>query len=107
MPYGSEYHTRDIYSLAFEDESMTDPGRKPTVSDIEILRIFVLTPDPVFLASELTEDLDMSRQGVLRRLDQLESNDLLRSKKAGGRRIFWITHKGHRAVADSQLSQEN
>jgi len=81
---------------------MGEPGRKPTVSDTEILRFFVINPDPVFLASELTEFLDLSRQGVHNRLDELEEKGYLDSKTAGGRRMFWITPEGQAFFAASE-----
>jgi DNA-binding MarR family transcriptional regulator len=83
---------------------MGDPGRKPTVSDTEILRIFVVNPDPVFLASELTDELDMSRQGIHNRLDELEERGYLNSKTAGGRRMFWVTQEGRAFFAESEES---
>lgn len=81
---------------------MAGPGREKTVSDVEILRLFVVTPEPAFMASEFIDDLDMTRQGILQRLDQLESEGYLRSKEAGGRRLFWITHTGKRYVFESE-----
>ncbi|WP_161945924.1 helix-turn-helix domain-containing protein [Halalkaliarchaeum desulfuricum] len=82
---------------------MAKRGRKPEVSDREILREFVVSPDPAFVASELGEKLNMSRQGVLNRLDDLEERHLLQSKKAAGRRIFWITHQGEVFFQESEV----
>jgi predicted transcriptional regulator len=78
---------------------MAQPGRKPTVSDNEILRQFMLSPDPFLHPTELTEPLDMSRQGVFKRLKGLEERGLLDSKKTGGTRNFWITDEGKSYVA--------
>lgn len=82
---------------------MAKRGRKKTISDVEILRHFAHSPDPAFVATEFTDDFDMSRQGVLSRLDDLEDQGLLRSKMASGRRIFWITHSGLEAVSQAEL----
>jgi predicted ArsR family transcriptional regulator len=87
--------------------TMPSPGRKPTVSDKEILSVFALSPDPAFFASELTDELGLSRQGVLSRLDELDERGLLDSKKASGRRIFWITTDGRRYVRDAGSSDED
>ncbi|MCT9098176.1 winged helix-turn-helix domain-containing protein [Haloarchaeobius sp. HME9146] len=74
--------------------AMTGAGRKPTVTDIEILQQFVRSPDPVLHPTELTETLDMSRQGVYKRLEKLVDDGALSSKKVAGTRIFWITDAG-------------
>ncbi len=76
-------------------------GRKPTVDDVDILKLFVLSSDPAFTASELTDELDMSRQGILKRLDGLDEDGFLESKFVGPIRIFWITEKGKRKVEAS------
>jgi predicted transcriptional regulator len=78
---------------------MAQPGRKPTVSDEEILRQFMLSPEPFLHPTELTEPLDMSRQGVFKRLQKLEEKGLLDSKKTAGTRNFWITDDGKSYVA--------
>lgn len=86
---------------------MPDRGRKPTVSDTEILQHFALSPDPVFLASELADEFGMSRQGILSRLDDLDERGLLASKYAGGRRMFWITVAGKRYISSSTSSNSS
>lgn len=75
-------------------------GPQPTVSDERILRHFALSADPVFVASELSEKFDLSRQQLLNRLDSLETEGLLTSKTVSGRRLFWITDDGRAAAAD-------
>lgn len=67
----------------------TDPGRPPEVSDKEILQMFKESGDPVLTASEIAEDLDIGRRGLLSRLEQLETQGFLKSKKAGGRSTVW------------------
>lgn len=80
---------------------MGEPGRKPTVSDVEILREFVVSPDPVLHPTELTDSLDMSRQGIYKRFEKLESSGELKSKKIAGTRVFWITESGRETFAQS------
>ena len=65
------------------------PGRKPTVSDDEILEIFRDSSDPVLTAPEIANLISISRRGILDRLKDLEANGVLRSKKVGGRRTVW------------------
>lgn len=78
---------------------MAGPGRKPTVSDDEILREFALDRAPFMHPTELAETLDMSRQGVYERLKDLEEKGLLASKKTGGARNWWLTDKGRAYIS--------
>ncbi|WP_240936914.1 winged helix-turn-helix domain-containing protein [Halomicrobium mukohataei] len=79
---------------------MGERGRKKTVSDVEILRQFALEPAPFMHPTELTETLDMSRQGVYKRLKDLEEQGLLKSKKAADTRNWWITDEGRRYLSE-------
>ncbi|AQL43291.1 hypothetical protein BV210_11565 [Halorientalis sp. IM1011] len=74
-------------------------GRKPEVSDIEILRQFALSSDPVLGANELTETFDMSRQGIDYRLRQLAEDGLLESKIISRDRVYWLTDDGRERIA--------
>ena len=64
-------------------------GRKPTVSDEEILTVFRDSDDPVLIASEIAEKVDIGRRAVNYRLEKLESEGVLRSKSVGGRSTVW------------------
>lgn len=64
-------------------------GRKPTVSDEEILKVFQNASDPVLTASEVADKFSIGRRGILKRLDNLEDEGILISKKIGGRRTVW------------------
>jgi len=79
---------------------MTEPGRNPTVSDVEILREFALCPDPFMHATELAETLGMSRQGVHNRLEGLQEQGYLDSKLTGGTRNWWITDAGRSYLSE-------
>jgi len=83
---------------------MGEPGRKPTVSDEEILREFVIRPDPAHHATEFVDELELSRQGVAERFDVLESKGCLGTKKIANRRIWWITEVGRRVYYEEMLS---
>ena len=65
------------------------PGRKPTVSDDEILAIFRNSSDPVLTTPEIADQISISRRGSFDRLRTLEENGVLQSKKVGGRRTVW------------------
>lgn len=65
------------------------PGRRPRVSDEEILAVFEHADDPVLLASEVAEELSIGRRAVYDRLRKLESEGTLKSKKTGARSSVW------------------
>ncbi|GAB6879348.1 hypothetical protein JCM17823_16220 [Halorubrum gandharaense] len=65
------------------------PGRKPTVSDEEILAVFVNAEDPVLMADEVAESLPIGRRAVYNRLRSLEDQGVLQSKKTGARSTVW------------------
>jgi len=65
------------------------PGRKPTVSDEEILAVFVNAEDPVLMADEIAESLPIGRRAVYNRLRSLEEEGVLNSKKTGARSTVW------------------
>jgi len=65
------------------------PGRKPQVSDEEILSVFVAADDPVLMADEVADHLSIGRRAVYDRLRKLEDEGVLRSKKTGARSTIW------------------
>jgi predicted transcriptional regulator len=69
-------------------------GRSKEVSDREILMKFVVTSDPVLVASELADRVGMSRQGVFSRLEELQEAGYLNSAMKSGGRVWWITPEG-------------
>lgn len=69
------------------DESK--PGPDPTVSDEEILSVFIEASDPVLTATEAAEQLPLTRRGLYNRLVQLEDAEQIHSKKVGGRTTVW------------------
>jgi len=72
---------------------MTDnskPGRKPRVTDDEILQVFRDTNDPVLSTDEVADRLPLERRSVYDRLVSLRKDGALTSKQVGGRNIWWI-----------------
>jgi predicted ArsR family transcriptional regulator len=69
-------------------------GRKPVVTDKQILRLFVEAEDPVLSAPELAEELPISKTGVYKRLRDLDDRGLIDSKKFGQGKAWWITPDG-------------
>lgn len=76
-------------------------GRPPTVSDVEILRSFTGSPDPVLFTTEVADVVGLSQQGIYKRLSELESNGYVRSKAGGNARVWWITREGRVLVVNS------
>lgn len=70
------------------------PGRPPEVTDEEILAVFESEDAPVLTASDVADRLEMGRRGILSRLENLEDNGFLRSKKVGARSTVWW-YPGH------------
>lgn len=65
------------------------PGRPPDVTDTEILEAFRNSKDPVLTATELSQKLPIERRGILSRLEKLEEEGYLESKKVGSRSTVW------------------
>lgn len=74
-------------------------GRSPTVSDREILSVFVDAADPVLSAPEVADQLSIGKQGTYQRLRELEEKGALDSKKIARGRAWWITETGERYLA--------
>ena len=66
------------------------PGRKPRVTEEEILQEFRDTNDPVLSTDEVADRLPLERRSVYDRLVSLREDGALTSKQVGGRNIWWI-----------------
>jgi predicted transcriptional regulator len=81
---------------------MSSPGRKKRVCDKEILQAVALHPDPVVTPSEVAEYVDMTRQGVNKRLRDLSEDGYLVRKEVGGRAvIYWPDDAGREKAAEA------
>lgn len=65
------------------------PGRKPEFTDDEILAVFRSSSDPVLTTKEVASQFDITHRGVRDRLEKLEEEGKLESKKVGARAIVW------------------
>ena len=70
-------------------ESSNTGGRKPRVSDRDLLDVFRSTADPVLSTAEVADAVPIKRRGVLNRLRDLEDAGELASKQIGGRNTVW------------------
>ena len=80
---------------------MGERGADRSVKNERVLLEFLLSADPALFTIEVAENLPLSRQRVNTILDELEGDGLVKSKRKSGRRLWWITNKGHAKVAES------
>jgi len=75
-------------------EEVTDGGRKPRVTDDEILAVLRDHSDPVLSTAEIADRLPIKRRGTLNRLRELEEEGAVVSKQIGGRNtVWWLTRE--------------
>jgi len=73
-------------------ENESSPGRKPRVSNEEIIVVFRTTDDPVLSTAEVADQLPIKRRATLNRLEALEEEGRVDSKAIGGRnRVWWLS----------------
>lgn len=65
-------------------------SRAQKVSDEEIIRVFKDSSEHVLTASEVADQLPVTRQLVNLRLNELEEGDILESKSSGSGKVWWI-----------------
>jgi predicted ArsR family transcriptional regulator len=70
-------------------ESSNKGGRKPRVTDEDLLDVFRTTSDPVLSTAEVADAVPIKRRGTLNRLQSLEDDGDLESKQIGGRNTVW------------------
>jgi hypothetical protein len=64
-------------------------GRKPRVTDKDLLDVFRDAEDPVLSTAEVADAVPIKRRGTLNRLRDLEDAGDLESKQIGGRNTVW------------------
>ena len=83
-------------------ESTHTGGRKPRVSDGDLLDVVRSTDDPVLSTAEVADDVPIKRRGVLNRLGDLADAGELESKQIGGRNtVWWIPDHGDADTFDA------
>lgn len=65
------------------------PGRRPEITDEEILAVFRSSTDPVLTTSEVASQFEITHRGVRDRLAKLEDQGTIKSKKVGARAVVW------------------
>jgi hypothetical protein len=68
---------------------MANSGRKPTVSDEDILSVFRDSGDPVLTTAEVSNRIDIGHRGTYDRLKKLATDGPLKMKKVGDSGVVW------------------
>ena len=74
------------------------PGRKPRVTDGEILGVLRRTDDPVLSTAEVADALPIKRRATLTRLRRLAESGDVSGKQTGGRNTVWWLAGGESAA---------
>lgn len=69
-------------------------GRKPTVSDYEIIEFIERNEAPIVTTKEVADYLGFTNKGARQRLYRLSDEGLLESKKVSNAPAFWLTDSG-------------
>lgn len=72
---------------------MEGPGRKPTVSDSEILEVFEQASDPVLTTKEVADEIGIGRRGTYDRLQKLADDKEIQMKKVGETAAVWWSER--------------
>ncbi|WP_318257373.1 helix-turn-helix transcriptional regulator [Halosegnis longus] len=68
------------------------PGPTPTDTDEDILDVLRNADDPVLTTTEVAEHLSIGRRATLNRLQDLQQDGHLQSKKTGAKStVWWLT----------------
>jgi predicted ArsR family transcriptional regulator len=70
-----------------------------TVTDEEILDAMKRAGEPAFITSEIADMVGMSTEGVRNRLQDLESDGMVCSKKPSQRTLIWWPRENHGSEA--------
>jgi predicted ArsR family transcriptional regulator len=65
-------------------------GRPPDVTDKEILNVFRQSGDPVLFTGEVADELPIGRDGVRKRLQELEQQGFIQKKQRGTAIVWWL-----------------
>lgn len=68
----------------------TSPGRKPRVSDADVLAVFRTASEPVLSTSEVATALPIKRRATHDRLRALVESGTLARKQIGKSAVYWL-----------------
>lgn len=78
-----------------------NPQRRKT-SEQDILKVFDAAADPFLTASEIADQLPVSRQAVNYRLGNMHEKGIVGKKKTGARSVGWWAKLGPRLSEEAQ-----
>jgi len=82
-------------------------NKREQVSQSEFLKRFAISPDPVLSAPEIADALPISNQAVNKRLETMEQEGLIESKKVGSAaKVYWLTLQGKSRLADLEFDDQ-
>ncbi|MFC6965045.1 MarR family transcriptional regulator [Halocatena marina] len=61
----------------------------PEVADEEILSVLTEANAPVVTATEIADEIDMTRQAITRRLKRMREEGFVERKEVGARAVVW------------------
>jgi len=80
-------------------------GREKTVSDAKFLYYFAVSDTPVLTVSRLEGEIDLTRQGIYNRLEDLQEHGYLKSMNVGASaKVWWLTDDGEQYVQTHYFS---
>lgn len=83
-------------------------GRKPEVTDDDIVEVVASFDDPVATTSEIADQLPISRRRVHDRLKALLDDDRVRAKDVGSRsRVWWVEGRTGRPESGGERRRES
>lgn len=89
------------------EQQRDDSGRfSEKVSDNDLLKSFDRADAPVMTASELAEELPMTREAISRRLSRMRDAGLVDRKKTGARAVAWWAERAPRISEESAAHVE-
>ncbi|KZX48375.1 hypothetical protein [Haloarcula sp. K1] len=65
-------------------------GRKPDVTDEEIIAVLAQATDPVLSTNEVAEQIPIKSNATQIRLKELRSEDRINGKQAGRSWVWWV-----------------
>lgn len=89
------------------EQQRDDSGQfSEKVSDNDVLKAFDRAPAPVMTASELADELPMTREAISRRLGRMREAGLVDRKKTGARSVAWWAERAPRISEESAARVE-
>jgi Mn-dependent DtxR family transcriptional regulator len=77
------------------------PGPDPQHGDLEVLRAVSDTYGPAVGTSEVAEHLDVKTQTAAKYLNRLSDAGLVHTRKIGRVRVWWLSDRGQRELAQA------